>query len=496
MAQPPKPTPEPAKAKLQDFYLELEQLLKKQLDEKPNLDDVRLKLLELYYEQHRREDFFRHAQAYRRRVDKPEQSRDWQRVASMGRMLMPGETLFSGQQSDRIEFVAVSASSQDVQKVQRFGQDPRYSPLFERLAERYEPVRSDPRFLVDLERLLISLPTWRPTPLVHAKRLSEQCRGAQIFFKREDLADDAPHLTAAVTGQALLGLRLGCSTLVTGTSDGRRGVVAAGIAARLGLRAIVFMDTAQAERAVANTVFMKLLGAELQLVNVSHYRNRDVREAALEHWAKNPDDAFLLMGLDAAPLPYPVMTQEFTAAIGRECRRQLAGSGKGLPAILATRGSTTADALGLFPAFFGDPGIRLVCVEPEKEPEADPRKAGDLFTQIGMPLSSKERKVAQSILDGLEYPNVAREHAYLKASGRVEYVETKRAAARAALLELAHLEGTITPIGTAHTVAFACAEARQLKDSQAIVVLMAEHIDNAGWDIRRLLGEGATPNKK
>jgi tryptophan synthase beta chain len=486
----------PGPAKLQDFYLELEQLLKKQLEEKPNLDDVRLKLLELYYEQHRKEDFVRTANTYRRRIDKPDQSREWQRVASMGRMLAPGEAMFSGQQSDRIEFVAVAPSTQEAPKVQRFGQDPRHAPLFQRLVDRYEPVRSDPRFLVDLERVLISLPTWRPTPLVHAKRLTEHCRGAQIYFKREDLADDAPHLTAAVTGQALLGLRLGCSTLVTGTSDGRRGVVAAGIAARLGMRALVFMDATQAERASANTVFMKLLGAELQLVNVTQYRNRDVREAALEYWAKNPDDAFLLMGLDAAPLPYPVMTQEFTAAIGRECRRQLAGAGKTLPAMLATRGSATADALGLFPAFFGDQGTRLVCVEPEKEPEADPRKASDLFTQTGMPLSSAERKVAQSILDRLEYPNVAREHAYLKASGRVEYVETTRAAAREALMELARLEGTIAPIGTAHTVALACAEARKLKDTQAIVVLMAEHIDNAGWDIRRLLDDTGTAKKK
>lgn len=484
----------PGDGKLQDFYVELEQLLKKQLAEKPALDDVRVKLLELYFEQHRHGDFLRDAHALRRRIAKPEQSRDWQRVASMGRMLLPGEALFSSQDSDRVEFVAPPAApAAGHPAVQRFGNDPKHRPLFDELARRYEPVRSDPRFLVDLEKVLVSLPNWRPTPLLQARRLSQHIGGAQLLFKREDLADDGPHLTAAVAGQALLAMRLGCGTLVTGTSDGRRGVVAAGIAARLGLRTVVFMDAAQSERAAPNLVFMKLLGAEVQLVKVVNYRNRDVREAALDYWAAHPQEAFLLTGLDAAPAPYPVMTQEFAAAIGRECRRQLTGGGKGLPAVIVTRGSATADALGLFPAFFSDTGTRLVCVEPEKEPEPDLRKAGDLFTQVGM-MSSQERKVAQSILDRLEYPNVAREHAWLKASGRVEYVESPRADARQALLDLARLEGTLVPIGTAHALAQACAEARKLKEHQSVVVLMAEPIANAGWDIRRLV-EGEAKKK-
>jgi tryptophan synthase beta chain len=481
-------------SKLQDFYQGLEQLLRKQLAEKPALDDVRVKLLELYFEQYRREDFLRDANALRRRISRPEQSRDWQRVASMGRMLLPGENLFSGQGVDRIEFIGSAESLARPARIQRFGDDPKHRPLFDELASRYEPVRQDPRFLVELERVLLSLPNWRPTPLVHVRRLSRHVGGAQILVKREDLAGDSPHLTAALAGQALFGLRLGCSTLVAGTSDGRRGVVAAGIAARLGLRAIIYIDAAQAERAAANTLFMKLLGAEVRPVKVAQYRNKDVREAALDHWAGRPQEVFLLTGLDAAPAPYPVMTQEFTAMIGRELRRQMAGSGKALPATLVTRGSQAADALGLFPAFLADAGVRLVCVEPEPEPDSEGRKVGDLFNDVGMPMSAKERTVAQRILDRLQYPSVAREHAWLKASGRVEYVQTSRAQARAALLDLAHLEGVIAPIGTAHALAQACAEARTLKPEQAVVVLMAEQIDNSGWDIRRLVEEA--PKKK
>jgi tryptophan synthase beta chain len=480
-----------APEKLQDFYQELESLLCKQLEQQPHLDDVRLRLLDLYFEQHRNADFVRTAQAYRRRLAKPDASREWQRVASMGRMLVPGETLFSGHNSDRIEFVGVPSNKNrpEPAKVRRFGDEDKYRDLFGELARQYEPVRSDPRFLTELELALVGMPSRRPTPLMHAKRLSAHLGGGQIHIKREDLADASPHLTVAVTGQALLARRLGRKTLVTGTADGRRGLIAATVAARLGLRALVFMDGAQSERAAANTLFMKLLGAELQLVKASHYRNRDVREAALGYWAEHPAESLLVTGLDAAPSPYPVMTQEFTAAIGRELRRQLSGPGKALPDLIVARGSLTADALGLFPAFFADRQTRLVCVEPEREPDADPRKAADPFTQVGMPLSADEKKVAKNILDRLEYPSVAREHALLKASARVEYVQTPRSAARQALQDLARLEGVIAPIETAHALAWACEAARALKPQQSIVVMMAEPADKDTWDIKRLLEE-------
>lgn len=488
---PQSPNAESGNAKLQDFYQELELLLKKQLDENPGLDDVRARLLELYFEQHRADDFLKAARTYRRLLGGKE-SHDWPRIASMGRMLAPGEALFAGGAEERIEFVGLPGSAAKAPpRVVRFGEEDRFRPLFQALAEAYGKVRGDTRFLTDLERLLVTLPTRRPTPLVHARRLSETVGGAQIHFKREDLAEDNPHLTVAVLGQALLALRLGRKTLVTGTSDGRRGVIAAGVAARLGLRALIFMDSTQAERAAANVLYMQLLGAGIEKVNVSHFRNRDVRQAALEYWHKNPDEAFLVTGLDAAPPPYPIMTQEFTAAIGRECRRQLSQPGKGLPALLVARGSQTADALALFPAFLGDAKTRLACVEPQPEAESDKVKAGaaDLFNQVGIPLSTQEKKVAQGILDRLEYPSVSREHALLKASGRVAYIETTRTQARAALQEVARLEGIIAPVGTAHALAYALAEARGLAQSQSVVVMMAEPFDSAGWDVRRLIDE-------
>lgn len=480
--------PAAPREKLQDFHQELEQLLRKQLERQPGLADVRMRLLQLYYETRRPEDFVKTARPLHQSLKDPRASRDWQRVASMGRMLVQGEPMFSGHASDRVEFVAdVGMPTAETKKVQRFGDEERYRPLFEALAAQYEPVRKDAKFLAELELMLVGLPTRRPTPLLPVRRLSQHIGGAPIYIKREDAAGDNPHLLVATSGQALLALRLGRETLVTGTSDGRRGVAVASVGARLGMKTVVYMDSEQAQRASANLLQMKLMGARVELVKAVKFRNRDIREAALEHWARDPAGSFLVTGLDAAPSPYPLMTREFTAAIGRECRRQVLASGRHLPDVIATRGSNTADALGMFPAFLADRHIRLVCVEPESEPEAAPVKGTDPFTQVGMPMSQSEKKVAQNIMDRLEYPSVAREHAWLRTSGRVEYVQSSRAAAREAIENLARLEAVVAPVETAHVLAWACAAAREMTPSQAVVVVMAETPGMNLWDVSRLL---------
>jgi tryptophan synthase beta chain len=483
-------TPSPAESatpRLHDFRAELERLMLGQLEQQPGLAEVRARLLELYFEQNRREDFVKQAQIYHRALRQPAESREWQRIASMGRMLLPGHALFNVHNADRIEFVGLDAAvtPEPKPKFQRFGEDERHRQLFASLAQCYEEVRRDPRFLAELEMTLLGLATRRPTPLTHARRLSEHLGGAQIYLKREDLAGAHPHLTVAITGQALLARRLGRKAVAIGTTDGRRGLVAATVAARLGLQAVVFMDAEQAQRGAANVSLMKLLGAQVNLVKADQYRNRDIRNAALEYWAANPAEAFLLIGLDAAPQPYPAMTAEMTSLIGRECRRQAA---RNMPDLVVTRGDGTSDALGVFPAFLGDAQVRLVCTNPEPEPDVEVRDAPDPFNQVGMALSSREQRVAGRIIDRTEYPSVAREHALLKASGRVEYVEVPRTPAREALRNLARLEGVLLPVETAHALAFACAAARSMKPEQSIIVLVAEPLDLNLWDIERALG--------
>ena len=482
-----RPEPAPAEPRLHDYRADLERLMLEQLAQQPGRVDVRARLLELYFEQNRRDEFVKQAQALHRALRQPSDSREWQRVASMGRMLLPGHALFSAQDADRIEFVglAKAVTPEPKQRFQRFGEDPRHAQLFASLAQCYEEIRRDPRFLAELEMTLLGMAARRPTPLLHARRLSEHVGGAQIYLKREDLAGAHPHLTVAITGQALLARRLGRNQVAIGTSDGRRGLVASTVAARLGLQAVVFMDVEQSQRGAANVTLMKLLGADVRLVKAADYPNRDIRNAALEHWAANPADAFLLIGLDSAPQPYPAMTAEMTSLIGRECRRQAA---RAMPELVVTRGEGTSDALGVFPAFLGDAPVRLVCANAEPQPEVEAKDAPDPFNQVGMPLTFREQRVSTRLIDRTEYPSVAREHAMLKASGRVEYVEVPRSAAREALRNLARLEGVLLPVETAHALAFACAAARAMKPEQAVMVLVAEPLDLNLWDIERALG--------
>jgi tryptophan synthase beta chain len=402
----------------------------------------------------------------------------------MGRMLLPGEPVFSGQGADRVEFVG-DAGSLDARpeagRFQRFGTDPQHLRLFDELGAHYDAARKDPRFLAEFELFLLGLPLRRPTQLVAARRLSTKLGGALLLIKREDFAAENTHLTIAVAGQALLARRLGRKTLVTGTGDGHRGAIVAAVAARLGMQAVVYMDAEQAERATAHVMSIQLMGARLELVKTAQHRNRDVREAGLAHWARDAGNSLLIVGVDGAPPPYPMMTQEFTSAIGRECRRQAHSVAKRGPDLVVTRGERSADALAFFPAFIGDAGVRLACVAPAAEAHVAPPEAK------AAALSLSERKVAQKILDRLEYPSVAREHAWFKASGRVEYATTKRAEAREALIDLARHEAIIAPVDSAHALAYALAQARRMKPDQVVVAVLSEPLDRNVWDVQRLL---------
>ncbi len=478
-------SPEPMGA----FYADLEKLLRQQIEQAPSQIAVRMKLLDLYFETGRREDFLREARQLHARIKNPSQSPDWQKCASMGHKLHPAESLFAG--SDLIEFVSPTPADAKATRplVRRFGEDPRHRPLFEGLSRDCEKVLGKPGFAAEFERELISVAR-RPSLLMHARRLSEELGGGRIFFKREDLSPDDTHLTLGVLGTALLARQLGRQQLVTSTSDGRRGVITASVAARLGLKATVFMDAGDLQRQSSNVFRMRLLGATLRTVQAGKCRNGDVREAALDHWAQHAGDALLVLALDAAPQPFPMLSQEFTATIGRECRRQVNGATQRPPDVLVARAGNNADALGFFPPFLSDTRTRLVCVEPGKMAPAasGPNLEQDPFdTRIS--LSEGKEHTARRILEGLEYPSVTREHAWLKASGRVEYIEVPWKLARKTIEQLSRLEGLIPALETAHAVAAAGQIAQALPQDHNVVVIMSEDAGKDIWDISRRMGE-------
>jgi len=180
------------------------------------------------------------------------------------------------------------------------------------------------------------------------------------------------------------------------------------------------------------------------------------------------------------------MAREFAASIGRECLRQVRVAAKHPPDLVVARGGDNADALGLFPPMIADQQIRLVCVEPQHQ-SVDPQGSAPL-DPTRQQLSPDKHKVAQSILEGLEYPSVVREHRWLRETGRVEYHQTTLDAAKKAIRDLSYFEGITPAIETAHALAWACHAATAMKPEQAVVLMMAEDSEKEIWDIGRLMG--------
>jgi len=471
------------------FHDQLEGLLTEQLKTQPRNSAARLKLLEVYYETQRAAQFLRCAQELADQTPNKAASPEWQKCASMGRMLLPDEGLFTAQGSDRIEFVGAgysSAPAQQMAPVRRLGDDPRFTRHFEELAKGFEAARSNPPFQATLDMELTYLAR-RPSSLLHARRLSASLGGAQIYIKREDASPRDTQLIISVVGQALLAQRLGRKTLVTSTLDGRRGVVTASIAARLGMQAVVYMDSDKGARHTANVFRMWLLGADvLPTTDERSGETLEAREAALKYWARHPDEALMIFGLEGAPEPYPQMAREFAASIGRECLRQVRVAARRAPDLVVARGGDNADALGLFPPMIAEKQIRLVCVEPQHD-SSDLQGSAPL-DPTRQQLSPDKHKVAQSILEGLEYPSVVREHRWLRETGRVEYHKTTLEAAKKAIRDLSYFEGITPAIETAHALAWACHAATAMTPEQAVVLMMAEDSEKEIWDIGRLMG--------
>lgn len=465
---------------------DLEMLLRQALEREPARLDLRLKLLRIYFIAGKARDFLREAGLYRERLAGQPPSVEWQAITQMGRALAPDSPLFRPADDLTVEWVPQAAEPGKTEKsatIRRFGEDEAARELLREMADAYAKLRQEPRFIAELDLELTRV--GRPTPLYPARRLSEQNGGALICLKREDLAMAGTRLAIHVSGQALLARRMGKDCLVTGTLDGQKGVVMAAVAARLGLQARVFMEKEQMQRQTANVMRMHLMGAQVEGKDTRFLRNGDIREAALAFWLENPRNSFLIMGLDAGPEPYPTLSLELSAVIGRECRRQTQALTRKSPALLVARGGDNADAIGFFEPFLAESGVRLACVEPASH---EPSHAGaDSGQDIHrMQLSEHQHTRAKAILEGLEYPSVTREHKQLRATGRVEYVPGNLQAGLEMLDRLGRLEGMLPALETAQALAWACEAARPMAPDQMVLVMLSERVDKDIWDIERL----------
>lgn len=394
---------------------------------------------------------------------------------------------------DERDYLDFSAPQDEAtRKYQRFGEDKAYAAYFASLAQRYAALRSGNGFFAELDRDLARCGR-QASPLQHAARLSQATGGAQVYFKREDLGGSFGPLQLAVTASALLAQRLDKRQLVTGIVRGRCALYTASIAARLGLTAVIFVNDDYLRTRSNDLARLKLMGARVHVVDARSPSAQDPRRSALEYVIGREHEAFLVMGLEAAPQPYPLMQNDFSSIIGREAMRQLAAQATTPPQLLAARGSSSADALGFLTAALGHASLRLACVQVRSELKVAPANGAiakaDAHDPVRIALSEHQQRLAKNILSGHDYPGVSREHGKLQASGRIEYVEIDDAAARAAIAACARLEGYLPPIETAQVIAWSLQEAARLPADRALIVMIAEDAERGLWDVIRLFGE-------
>jgi len=344
------------------------------------------------------------------------------------------------------------------------------APLAE-LTEAYLRLRDDPEFIAELDRDLKHY-VGRPSPIYHAERLSQHVGGARILLKREDLNHTGAHKINNTVGQALVAKRMGKPRIIAETGAGQHGVASATVAARLGLKCVVYMGAVDIERQKINVYRMKLLGAEVVPVTSGSKTLKDALNEAMRDWVTNVTDTFYIIGTVAGPHPYPLMVRDFNAIVGREARAQMLEQYGRLPDVLTACVGGGSNAIGLFHAFLNDADVRIVGAEAAGEGIATGHHAASLAA--GRPgvlhgnrtyvLCDENGQITEthSVSAGLDYPGVGPEHAFLKDAGRAEYVGVTDDEALEAFHLLARTEGILAALESSHAVAQAIKLAREL----------------------------------
>jgi len=344
------------------------------------------------------------------------------------------------------------------------------APLAE-LTEAYLRLRDDPAFIAELDRDLKHY-VGRPSPIYHAERLSQHVGGARILFKREDLNHTGAHKINNTVGQALVARNMGKTRIIAETGAGQHGVASATVAARLGLKCVVYMGAVDIERQKINVYRMKLLGAEVVPVTSGSKTLKDALNEAMRDWVTNVADTFYIIGTVAGPHPYPLMVRDFNAIVGREARAQMLEEYGRLPDVLTACVGGGSNAIGLFHAFLNDEGVRIVGAEAAGLGLATGHHAASLAAGRPGVLHGNRTYVlcddngqiteTHSISAGLDYPGVGPEHAFLKDAGRADYVGVTDDEAMEAFHLLARTEGILAALESSHAVAQAIKLAREL----------------------------------
>jgi len=347
------------------------------------------------------------------------------------------------------------------------------------LRDAYAASRNDPAFMAEFHSELKHF-VGRPSPIYAARNWSALLGGAQIYFKREDLNHTGAHKINNTIGQALLARKMGKKRVIAETGAGQHGVATATVAARFGMSCVVYMGSEDVRRQAANVYRMRLLGAEVRPVESGSRTLKDALNEAMRDWVTNVDDTFYIIGTVAGPHPYPMMVRDFNSVVGKECLTQMPEMiGRQPDAVIACVGGGS-NAMGIFYDYINHRDVQLIGVEAAGEGLDSGRHAASL--ERGTPgvlhgnrtylLQNADGQIQEthSISAGLDYPGVGPEHAWLKDSGRAQYVGVTDTEALKAFHDCCRIEGIIPALESSHALAYAARLAPTLSPDKVLLV--------------------------
>ena len=371
-------------------------------------------------------------------------------------------------------------------------------PAVAELAVQYLRYQNDAEFKAELAYELKHY-VGRPSPIYHAKRLSEHLGGAQIYLKREDLNHTGAHKINSAMGQALLAKRMGKKRVIAETGAGMHGVATATVAARFGMECIVYMGAEDIQRQAPNVFRMKLLGATVVPVESGSKTLKDACNEAIRDWVTNVESTFYIFGTAAGPHPYPMMVRDFQCVIGNEARVQMPEMiGRQPDAVIACVGGGS-NAIGLFHPYIEVPDVQIIGVEAGGHGIASGQHAAPLTAnaKVGVLHGNKVYLMqdengqiieTHSISAGLDYPGVGPEHCLLKDIGRAQYVAINDDEAIAAFDALCRFEGIIPALESSHALAHAIKIAPTMGKDKVLLVNLSGRGDKDMNTVARIKG--------
>ncbi len=370
-------------------------------------------------------------------------------------------------------------------------------PVLQELEKAYDTFRKDKGFKEEFAYYLEHY-VGRPNPLYYAEKLTRRLGGAKIYLKREDLNHTGAHKINNTIGQGLLAKRMGKKRVIAETGAGQHGVATATIAALFGMECEIFMGEEDIHRQALNVFRMKLLGAKVTSVKSGTATLKDAMNEAMRNWVTYVRDTFYVIGTTAGPHPYPMMVRDFQSVIGREAKAQHKKAEGKLPDYLVAAVGGGSNAMGLFYPFMDDPEVRMIGVEAAgygigSGKHAAPLCAGSVGVLHGNKTFLLQDRFGQiahahSISAGLDYPGVGPEHAWMKETGRAQYVSITDDEAMEGFKVLTLEEGILPALESSHAVAYILKLAPTLPRDKSVVVCLSGRGDKDIHTVAEVMG--------